>query len=217
MTTLSGRQAQISALDAISVVTGTTVAQAGGGGGAAANNATAATAAIGTTITPIVTLLPFGPSLDIVPYVSADGYSVQMTIIPTFAEFVGYDDPGQFVIQAQGAAGSSIGIPLTAQLPLPHFRIRQVTTSCVVWDGQTVVLGGLISENVQKIKDKVPVLGDIPYLGRLFRSESSATQKKNLVIFVTPTIIDPSGNRVHTDEQLPFAKQSIPSQDGIAQ
>ena len=217
VTTLSGRQAQISALDAISVVTGTTVAQAGGGGGAAANNATAATAAIGTTITPIVTLLPFGPSLDIVPYVSADGYSVQMTIIPTFAEFVGYDDPGNFVIQAQGAAGSSIGIPLTAQLPLPHFRIRQVTTSCVVWDGQTVVLGGLISESVQKIKDKVPVLGDIPYVGRLFRSESSATQKKNLVIFVTPTIIDPSGNRVHTDEQLPFAKQSIPSQDGIAQ
>ena len=218
VTTLSGRQAQISALDAQSIVTGTQVTQQGGGGGA--NNAggnQAATAAIGTTIVPTVTLLPFGPSLDIIPYVSADGYSIQMTIIPTLAEFVGYDDPGQFTITTQGAAGSSIAVPLTAQLPLPHFRIRQVTTSAIVWDGQTVVLGGLIAESVQKIKDKVPVLGDLPYVGRLFRSEASSSQKKNLVIFVTPTIIDPAGNRVHTDDQLPFAKTSIPAQDGVAQ
>ena len=99
-----------------------------------------------------------------------------------------------------------------ARLPLPHFRIRTVTTSCIVWDGQTVVLGGLISENEQKIKDKVPIIGDLPWLGRFFRSESSASQKKNLLIFVTPTIIDPAGNRVHKDEDLPFAKQGIPDQ-----
>jgi len=52
----------------------------------------------------------------------------------------------------------------------------------------------------------------LPLVGRLFRSESNQTQKKNLVIFVTPTIIDPAGNRVHTDEDLPFAQNSFPSQ-----
>jgi general secretion pathway protein D len=62
------------------------------------------------------------------------------------------------------------------------------------------------------LKDKVPVLGDLPLVGRLFRSESSVSAKKNLVIFVTPTIIDPAGNRVHTDDELPFAQSGLPSQ-----
>jgi general secretion pathway protein D len=62
------------------------------------------------------------------------------------------------------------------------------------------------------LKDKVPVLGDLPLVGRLFRSESSVSAKKNLVIFVTPTIIDPAGNRVHTDDELPFAQSGPPSQ-----
>jgi general secretion pathway protein D len=87
-----------------------------------------------------------------------------------------------------------------------------VTTSAIVWDGQTVVLGGLITENVVKIKDKIPVLGDLPILGRAFRSESSASTKKNLMIFVTPTIIDPAGNPMHTLDEMPFAQSAIPTQ-----
>lgn len=146
--------------------------------------------------------------LDVVPYVSADGYTIQMTIIPTVTEFVGYDNPGQFVPTAAVAGGT----PITAVLPLPHLRVRQVTTSAIVWDGQTVVLGGLITENVTRIKDRVPLLGSVPLLGRLFRSEATETAKNNLLIFVTPTIIDPAGNRVHTDDEMPFAKSAIPTQ-----
>ena len=80
----------------------------------------------------------------------------------------------------------------------------------MVWDGQTVVLGGLIAENVTKTREKVPVLGDIPMLGRLFRSETADSTKKNLVIFVTPTIIDPAGNRVHDPNNLPYDPNRIP-------
>jgi general secretion pathway protein D len=72
-----------------------------------------------------------------------------------------------------------------------------------------VVLGGLITENVQRQKDKVPVLGDLPGVGRLFRSEQNITQRKNLVVFVTPTIIDPSGNRKNLDDEMPFARAQI--------
>jgi general secretion pathway protein D len=90
--------------------------------------------------------------------------------------------------------------------------VRQVVTSCNVWDGQTIVLGGLISETITKISDKVPVLGDLPLVGRLFQSQSSDSIKDNLVIFVTPTIIDPAGNRVHNDDDLPFAHNPIPTQ-----
>jgi general secretion pathway protein D len=138
----------------------------------------------------------------VLPTVSADGVTIQMTIIPTLTEFVGYDltTAAIFVPKAILPSGSSE----SSILPLPIFRVRQVTTSCSVWDGQTVVLGGLISDEVTKIKDKVPVIGDMPFVGKFFRSESSQTRKKNLIIFVTPTIIDPAGNRAHRDEDLPF-------------
>jgi type II secretory pathway component GspD/PulD (secretin) len=136
-----------------------------------------------------------------------------MSILPSLIEFVGYDDPGPFAVIAQGGAGSTVGAPLIATLPLPRLRVRQVVTTCVVWDGQTVFLGGLMAENVQKTKDKVPVLGDIPFLGRLFRSESSFTQKKNLAIFVTPKIIDPAGNRIHTEDNLPYDPTTVPPQE----
>jgi len=92
------------------------------------------------------------------------------------------------------------------------FRLRAVTTSVIVWDGQTVVLGGLLSETVSKVKDKLPMLGDLPLVGRLFRSESSTSAKKNLMIFVTPTIIDLAGNRYHSEDEMPFAQSAIPLQ-----
>src|SRR5207237_8459902 len=136
-----------------------------------------------------------------------------MTIIPTLREFVGYDLETAKLFQAQAqSVGGAAASPLTTTTPLPQFRLRQVVTTAVVWDGQTVVLGGLISENVSKIKDKVPMLGDLPFVGRLFRSEASMTSKKNLLIFVTPTIIDSSGNRLPSEEEMPFAQKSNPVQ-----
>jgi general secretion pathway protein D len=216
VTTLSGRQAHISVLDLVQIVTGVDLSQTGGGSGAANNNATANVGVVASQITFSTDQLPFGPTLDVMPTVSADGFSIQMILIPTFTEFLGYDNPGQFVPQAQSVGGSTVGIPLTAVLPLPRLRVRQVVTTCNVWDGQTVVLGGLISEDIRKIKDKVPILGDLPFFGRLFTSESNDTSKKNLLVFVTPTLIDPAGNRLHTDDEMPFARTGIPAQPAPA-
>lgn len=154
-------------------------------------------------IQPTTTPIPLGPTLDVIPHVSADGYTIQMSLIPTLTEFLGYDDPGQF----QAIVGN-----LAAPTPLPRFRIRQVTTSSIVWDGQTIVMGGLIAEKVAKTRDKVPVLGDLPLVGRLFRSEAKSSSKKNLVIFVTPTIIDPAGNRIHDPDNLPYDPNRVPTQ-----
>src|SRR5262249_24889028 len=95
------------------------------------------------------------------------------------------------------------------QLPLPRSRVRQVVTSCIVWDGQTVVLGGLITENVQRQKDKVPFLGDLPAGGPLFRREFNITQRNNLIVFVTPTIIQPSGNLRDGEDEMPFARAQL--------
>ncbi|NOS71121.1 MAG: hypothetical protein HOP33_14470, partial [Verrucomicrobia bacterium] len=212
VTTLSGRQAQMQVSDIRSIVIGidqNTGNQAGSGTSGTAGNGTTVQAPGNIGITPIPQTFPLGPVLDVIPYVSADGFTVQLTIIPTITEFVGYEEQPQFAARAVvGLGATSFSTPT----PLPRFRVRQVVTSVTVWDGQTVVLGGLLSEDVTRVKDKVPVLGDLPLIGKLFRSESSQTNKKNLMIFVTPTIIDPSGNRVHKDDDLPFSQSATPAQ-----
>jgi type II secretory pathway component GspD/PulD (secretin) len=213
VTTVSSRQTQIKAVEVKFVVTDLDLNQTSSGGGGGVVGATGGAGAVGSSIQPIATPVELGPVLDVLPYVAADGYTIQMTIIPTLKEFTGYDLETAQLFQAQ--AQSVGGVPtatIRQNIPLPNFRLRQVATTAIVWDGQTVVLGGLISESETKTKDKVPFLGDLPLFGRLFRSESNIADKKNLMIFVTPSIIDPAGNRVHADEDMPFARTAIPTQ-----
>jgi general secretion pathway protein D len=70
-----------------------------------------------------------------------------------------------------------------------RFAKRQLNTSVMVEDGQMIVLGGLIDERALESESKVPILGDIPYLGHLFKSTSTQVEKKNLMVFIKPTII----------------------------
>jgi len=216
VTTLSGRQTQIAvntlrtiAVSAQAGATPNVATSAAVGGGQLIGGQQTAFANYQTV--PIST----GPTLDVIPYVSADGYTIQMTLIPAIVDFLGYGNPDigeaaafESLIQAQ--AGT-----IRAPVPLPRFLVRQVTTSAIVWDGQTIVLGGLISDDLRRQRDKVPVLGDIPLVGRLFRSERSSSSKKNLILFVTPTIIDPAGNRVNDPNNLPYDPNSIPPQRPI--
>jgi len=149
--------------------------------------------------------LETGPVLDVIPYVLSDGYTVNLTLIPSLTEFDGYDQ------QATPAIPGNLNVVVVPNL-LPKFTVRQVVTTVNIWDNQTVVLGGLISSSVQEEKDKVPLLGDLPLVGRLFQSQSKISVKKNLMIFVTATIVDPAGNRVHSDDELPFLQSTIPPQ-----
>lgn len=165
-------------------------------------NNQAGTSAITFTTQPV----EVGPILDVVPYVLSDGYTINMALIPSVTLFDGYQTPPPIP--------SVTGNLNVVQLPvvLPYFTVRQVVTSVNVWDNQTVVIGGLISSEVQSTKQQVPVIGDLPMVGKLFQSQSKTTEKKNLMIFVTATIVDPAGNRVHSDDDLPFAQTAVPAQ-----
>lgn len=72
---------------------------------------------------------------------------------------------------------------------------RRIETSVIAGNGETVILGGLIRDNVIQSESRVPLLGSIPVLGHLFRSQSTSVQKTNLLVFIRPTII-------RTDEEL---------------
>jgi general secretion pathway protein D len=158
-----------------------------------------------SAITPQQQQVEVGPVLDVVPNVLSDGFTINLTLIPSLTEFNGYDTAPTI---------PGVNVANVVQIPtiLPDFIVRQVVTTVNIWDNQTIVLGGLISSTVTSTKDKVPMLGDLPLVGRLFQSESKITSKKNLMIFVTATIVDPAGNRVHSDDELPFAQSTIPPQ-----
>ncbi|MBM7071106.1 type II secretion system secretin GspD [Shewanella sp. 202IG2-18] len=106
-----------------------------------------------------------GVKLKVTPQINQGGSAVKLTI-------------EQEVSGVNGNTGVDIS-----------FSTRRLTTTVLANDGQVVVLGGLITENVQESVQKVPLLGDIPFLGHLFKSSSSKKTKRNLMVFIKPTIV----------------------------
>jgi len=90
------------------------------------------------------------------------------------------------------SGNTALGAP-PIDIDIPRFKYSDVKTQVVVNDGETIVLGGMIKEELREYHDKVPFFGDLPLVGRLFRAEGSYKQKKNLLIFVTTRIITPTG------------------------
>ena len=86
-----------------------------------------------------------------------------------------------------------------APMEQPFFHVRSVDSKVSVYPGATIVMGGLITEVRRALDDKVPFLGDIPFLGRFFRSHAERTTKRNLLIFVTTRIVDGRGREMHND------------------
>lgn len=142
-----------------------------------------------------------GVQLEVEPTVGPDGYTIELSLSPQITEFQGfvnYGTPIQTIASYQFPNG--VNSPLTKSVTLtpntiqqPVFSVRQVDTQVTVYDGQTVVLGGMLREDVQKVQDKTPILGDAPLVGSLFRSSSNQRIKRNLLIFVTAGLLDPAG------------------------
>jgi len=143
-----------------------------------------------------------GVTLDVEPIIGPDGYTIDLTLSPQVVDFDGFINYGSPIATVSTNLGISTRTVLTDNvINQPIFSVRKVTTSVSVYDGSTVILGGLTREDVQKVNDKVPVLGDIPLVGRLFRSKIDQNIKRNLIIFVTARLIDPAGQPINSTEE----------------
>jgi len=140
-----------------------------------------------------------GVELDVTPQI--DGDQIELGLNPKILELQGWQS---YEVAPADSAYTwyqyRLGLvfahdPITASLPI--FRKREIKTEVTIADGATMGMGGLINERVEKYEDKVPVLGSIPLVGRLFRNEGERAVKRNLMIFVTAKKVTPSG-RIET-------------------
>ena len=147
-----------------------------------------------------------GVTLEVEPVVGPDGVTIDLNLVPQVVEFEGFINYGSPIKAVtlntfMGMTSSTATTVTENVINQPIFSSRKVTTNVSVWDGQTVVLGGLIREDVQKTEDRTPIIGDIPLVGRLFRTNVDQHVKRNLIIFVTARLVNPGGQPVNATEE----------------
>lgn len=118
----------------------------------------------------IVSIITVGTVLSVTPQISADNW-ITLDITPAITSFVS---------EKKSPSGQSSA---------PVLDIKQSSTIVRLRDGESIILGGLIQNSRSKNTRKIPILGDIPLLGKLFQGQFEAKQKKELVIFLTPRLV----------------------------
>lgn len=145
--------------------------------------------AVATTSTPHT--VPVGVVMSVTPQISDTG-AVTLIVRPTISR----------------ESGPRVPDPVNPTSLIPEIQVREMESILQVDSGQTVVLGGLMQDNIQKSTQAVPVISKIPFFGRLFESNNDSNKKSELVIFLRPTII--SNASLESDELKSF-KQYLPT------
>ena len=83
---------------------------------------------------------------------------------------------------------------------MPIFDTRVIKTEVTVYDGETIVLGGVAQDTTTVVNDKIPILGDLPFVGRLFQSKYTESEKRNLLVFLTCRLVKPDGSAFFPEE-----------------
>ena len=136
-----------------------------------------------------------GIELTVTPQV--DGSQIEMELAPTILELQGWQTydvaPGNSSYTWYQYRIAQVYSHGDIQAQLPIFSKRSMETEVTIADGATIAMGGLINEKKESFEDKVPLLGSMPLVGRLFRSEGERAVKRNLMMFVTAKRVEPTG------------------------
>ncbi|MDR0647232.1 MAG: type II and III secretion system protein [Puniceicoccales bacterium] len=138
-----------------------------------------------------------GVEMSVTPIVESN-YRINLALEPCVTEFEGFVEYGGNNVVTYGTNKHV----LNAGYYQPIFSKRQIKTEVTIQNGSTVVMGGLTREEVKEVRDRVPLLGDIPLLGKIFSSQGHSTQKRNLLIFVTANLLDADGRMLQIPENI---------------
>jgi len=148
---------------------------------------------------------PIGVKMGVKPDVTGDNSRVLLELKPSFVDFEGFINYGTEINSSytQSYYNKKVTI-LTNNIRQPVFIRRDLELPAVeVTDGYTLLLGGLLREDIQNIDEKVPIIGDIPILGRAFQGKTEQAIKKNTLIFVTPRILRVDGQPLNPTAGAP--------------
>ena len=136
-----------------------------------------------------------GISLEVLAVAAANKQYVDVTLAPQFSALDGFVNYGTPInTTTTTALGGTQTVEITSnRILMPVFSNHKLNTQLAVADGATIALGGLMQERVQNVEDKVPVLGDIPLLGRLFSSTSKQSVDTAIIFLVHVELLDPTG------------------------
>jgi len=123
--------------------------------------------------------------------------SINLRLTPKVTEFDGFIEyGGNSAMIGTSQVGSPPMMIQPSGILMPIFSVRKVDTQVSIFDGATVIIGGLTREEVKTVNDKIPVLGNIPLIGKFFQSNAESYQKRNLLIFVSASIVSKGGSPV---------------------
>jgi general secretion pathway protein D len=128
-----------------------------------------------------------GINLEVTPTVSPNNYTISLQMNPSVIERTGWTDYSYDIF-----LGGRTGMVTALQI-MPEISRRDITTTVRVYDGEMLVLGGMLRDQISAVDDRIPLLGDIPLLGRLARTKNDQSEKINLMIFVTARLVNPDG------------------------
>ena len=187
LTVLSGKTAEIVVAEEFRYPEsyGDTAAEVGRGDSTAGSAGVAITAGTPQSFT----TRNVGVEMEVTPTVEEDN-SISLRLKPKVTEFEGFVEYGETSV----AIASDTTVTVPSGFYQPIFSVREVNTEVTIYDGATVVMGGLTREHSVRVTDKVPLLGNLPVLGPLFRTEGESSQKRNLLIFVTANLVSPGGS-----------------------
>ena len=147
-----------------------------------------------------------GVILTVTPELSAEGNFINLKLNPKVVSEPTWKDYGMKVPMSSVMSSTAQAMALasgnedmqwfTVPMEQPFFKERSIDTVVTLYNGATVVMGGLITEERKSMEDKIPFLGDIPFVGRLFRSRSEWSNKRNLLLFVTARLVGPDGRMI---------------------
>lgn len=141
-----------------------------------------------------------GMNLTVKPQITVDRQRVFLNMKPELVEFDGFINYGSPIRNPVGDPEQEPPIVSNNEIRQPVFSTRTVENAQLeIKDGFTMVLGGLIREDISTVEEKVPFLGDLPLLGRAFRSNAEQSIKRNLLIFVSVRILRPDGEPYNVD------------------
>ena len=160
---------------------------------------------IGSFPSSISDAVPIGVKMGVKPDVTGDNSRVLLELEPSFVDFEGFINYGTQINSAYTLTYYNRAVTiLTNNIQQPVFIRRDLTLPAVeVTDGYTLLLGGLLREDIQKIDEKVPIIGDIPIFGRAFQGKTEQAIKKNTLIFVTPRILRVDGQPLNPTAGAP--------------